>query len=210
MNQTEIINAAVYFLDEKATLISDSQTEYPRPFYVQKFKEALDELFCQTHWDFAQAATKLNLADKLPSTLMNFYEYAYVRPQNVGLIRTVDKKEIIEMILFSKKEIEVKDFREVDDGKGGIIILSNIEDACCLYTNKLTNPYLYPGDFCNALIYGTAVKLAPRLNKEMLTSAIQMYNYYLGVAVENTLNKQKDMVGQKKESKYMRRRRVVY
>jgi hypothetical protein len=68
---------------------------------------------------------------------------------------------------------------------------------------------LYPHYFLQALIYGFAMKIAKKIvgSTEALNSAISMYNYYLANAVEESLNRQKDIVAKKNYPKTLEARR---
>jgi hypothetical protein len=194
MNKTDIINNCLLFFGLENINNLDENSEVARTVNAQ-YDFCLMELMDQQSFDFGYKIVqlaKIPLADCRQYDIR--FKFSYYMPNNCMFLKYVSTESILaNYVLEQNGENYPKDyFRQVNDGSGRIIILSNIAAACALYYEKQEDANIYPIDFANAFSMLLAVKVAKKLTglTEMLNAAIQMHNYYKDIALAKSLNRQ--------------------
>lgn len=190
MNKTEVVNKALIFLEEPPLNNLDEDTETARLIESVYFN-SLCVLFDNTPFDFGYRTAKLNLTEPQYEDLN--YKYSYYMPDNSIYNLAVESRGELKNFRFAIKE-RYRDFREVNDDKGRIIILSNVPQAWCMYYAKTLDVSVFPIDFAYAFSYLIASEIAPTITgkKEDVNAAIAMFNHYKGTALAKSLNRQKN------------------
>lgn len=194
MNITQIANAALEEHLGEQPIQDIGENSLNASIIRSKLEACKRELFDLTSWDFAYETAKLSLTDNQAAGLQ--YKYKYFLPANCMYLKIVDRKSFVESFNRNYNYMNLDDradFRQVSDGAGRIIALSNVPDAYAVYYKEISDSEVWPIDFSNALAALLASKIALRITAsvEKRNGAVQMFNFYKDQALAKSLNRQK-------------------
>lgn len=195
MNKTDIVNNCLLFLGLKNINNLGQNSEIAKIISTQ-YDNCLRELMDEQPYDFGYRIVSLaRIPDSIDVRQYDIrFKYAYYLPQNCMFLKYVSTEGALQRYCPENDEDEYRydRFRQVNDGKGRIIVLSNVPQAYALYYEKQEDVNVYPIDFANAFSMLLAVKISQKATDqvEKLNASIQMFNYYRDIALAKSLNRQ--------------------
>ena len=153
-----------------------------RRFYDQ----ALEELLRDFPWPFAKRQVALALISEDPNSEWAF-EYQY----------PTDAKDLIRILSGNRNDNrQTRTPYQIYSGTAGLVIYTNMVDACMEYTLNETDPSTYPPDFAHAVALLLAVFIMPRVTSgdpfQLTQRAQQLFFRIYDKARANAANEQQD------------------
>lgn len=135
-------------------------------------------------WPFASKIASLNLVEENPNSE---WGYSYRYPTDCIMFRRI----------LSGQRNDTPDTRieyRLTKDAAGKLILCDIEEAECEYTEKVTDTQFFTADFILAFSYRLAYYIAPRLTAgdpfKLGEGALKLYNLEIGRAISSAFNEE--------------------
>ncbi len=147
--QPQICNLALSKIGQNAYIdsINDASTEAAE--CKLHYDQVLDECLRQVDWGFARTRAALNLQTGDPPKP---WHYQYVYPSDVVQARRIDTG--------LREGEDLRHIQYRTELVGGLRLLyTNQEDACLVYTARVTDPNLYPSNFVDYLSWKLAAAI---------------------------------------------------
>lgn len=201
-SNTEIANLAISHLGIGKDIGNLDTTNSPEANAVRRFyATAQEEILRDWAWPFATKYVALGLVESNPSGVADEWDYSYRYPSDCLFIRKIASGARNDSRQGRANYIVARDTT-------GLLILSDMQDACIKYTVRETDESRYPPDFVMAFSYLLAFYAASRItagdpfkNQEKM---IQFYFQSLSKARANAANE--EQVDENVDSEYIRGR----
>lgn len=180
---TDICNMALAHLGVTETINNFDTDTTEEAILCRRFYEiGRDKVLRAFGWPFATTFATLSLVEEDPT---EEWQFSYRYPTDALAIRRI----------LSGTRNETRQSRvsyRLSRDSGGLLIFSDMEDAICEYTLKVTSPATYPPDFKLALSYYLAHLIAPKLTRgdqfKLGDRAIKLFIAELQNAQSSSLN----------------------
>lgn len=184
-SKNEICNLALGHLGHSIFISNVESDNSPEAAACRLFYDyALECTLKGADWPFAGRTVTLALVSGADA---GEYGFAYRYPASALKIRRIVNR--FSGGSFTPSEPPPYSF---SSDNGGLLLLTNVQEAVVSVTTHLTQVSLYPADFCMALSYMLASLIAPKVTKSdsfnMSDKMLQRFNLFNSKAVANASN----------------------
>lgn len=184
-SKTEICNIALAHLGVGTEIGNlDSETSSEAASCRRYYEIAKDTTLRDFPWRFSSKDRSLSLIAENPN---DQWGYSYRYPSDCIKMRKI----------YSGLRTDTNDTRvpyEITRDDAGLVIYTDMREACLHYTFKNDDPDQYPPDFTMALSWRLAMYIAPRVTNgdpfKLRDQALQMYEFELSRAEASDVNEQ--------------------
>jgi hypothetical protein len=206
MNKTDILNIALDYLGQDNIESFDSLPK-DKMYLAFNFTLAQKELSQGGIWNVGYRSVKLDQANVDLSQLDISYKFAYIVPPQATHIDFVGEYELAKDFKYRKNQI-IATPRIICADDGAKYILSNVDNAYCVYFKYVDDFSLLDISYVNALAYLIASKIAVKMcgiteGINFQNGALQFFNYYKGDAHAKSLNSQDNLQDDKRVPKFI-------
>lgn len=176
VTEVDICNMALGASGTRSTISSLAENSAEGRACTLFYANAREQLFRRADWGFARRSMVLVVAKSLPGTNKTVWDdtlpqppwlYEYEYPDDCAKVRFIVPQELLGVMSQFPESI-IPDWRKLAvpfelsgyDSQAKRHILTNAKDAIGVYTVRLTDVTLWPGDFVQALVLLLASWLA--------------------------------------------------
>jgi len=182
---TEICNLAISHIGSTKRISNiDTEQSTEAALFRVFYSTTLDLVLRDYRWPFASKIEALALISEDPNTE---WRYSYSYPTDCVEIRRI----------LSGVRNDSRDTRspyKLAHSSAGRIIFSDVDEAECEYTLRVTDPQLFPPDFILALSFRLAAYIAPALTAgdpfKLGERAMRMYQMEISKATATSFNEE--------------------
>lgn len=201
-SNTEIANIAISHLGSGKDIGDLDSENSPEANAVRRFyNTARDEVLRDFPWPFATKYVALGLVASNPDDVADEWDYSYRYPSDCLYLRRIASGSRND-----SRQSRVNYIVSQDDQ--GLLILTDMQDACMQYTVRVTDESRFSPDFVMAFSYLLAFYTAPRITAgdpfNLQDRTIKAYFQALSKARANAINE--EQVDEEVESEYIRER----